>query len=56
LIPPGVATLGIAPGLVELAGRSGCYEKLIAVSRNRDDPVGFAAALVERPGVARKKC
>ena len=47
LIPADVHTTGFAPGLLELSKRSGSYEKLMQICRERDDPLGFAAGLVE---------
>jgi hypothetical protein len=38
--------LGIAPPLSELAIRAGRLDRLAQVSRDRDDPVGFAAGLL----------
>jgi hypothetical protein len=47
LIPPGTGTIGIAPNLLELADRSGRYDRLTEICRDRGDLVGFAAGLVE---------
>jgi hypothetical protein len=48
LIPRGTRTSGFAPSLLELARASSDYERLLAVCRERDDLVGFAAGLAER--------
>ncbi|HEY1601203.1 MAG TPA: hypothetical protein VGG64_16490 [Pirellulales bacterium] len=45
---PTVRTTGFAPSMLELARRAGCYDRLMAASRDRDDPLGFTAGLVER--------
>ncbi|MEX0586037.1 MAG: hypothetical protein WD176_05310 [Pirellulales bacterium] len=47
LIPVGSSTVGIAPGLMELADRSGRYDRLTEICRERGDLIGFAAGLVE---------
>jgi hypothetical protein len=46
LLPPGSGHLGIAPPLSELAIRAGRLDRLAQVSRERNDPVGFAAGLL----------
>ena len=48
LVPRGVRTSGFAPSLIELARLAGDYQRLLAVCRQRDDSVGYAAALVEQ--------
>jgi hypothetical protein len=48
LLGPTVRTTGFAPSMLELARRAGCYDRLMAASRDRDDPLGFTAGLVER--------
>ena len=48
---PGSRTTGFAPGLLELAARAEKYDRLREISRERDDPVGFAAGLLS--GLAR---
>jgi hypothetical protein len=48
LVPRGVRTSGFAPSLIELARSAGDYERLLAVCRQREDAVGYAAALVEQ--------
>jgi hypothetical protein len=48
LVPRGTRTSGFAPSLLELARGAGDYDRLLAVCRERDDLVGFAAGLVER--------
>jgi hypothetical protein len=45
LIPPGTPTIGIAPHLWELAERSGKYQKMADICRDRGDIVGYTAAL-----------
>jgi hypothetical protein len=48
LVPRGVRTSGFAPSMIELASSGGAYGRLLAVCRQRDDAVGYAAALVEQ--------
>ena len=45
---PDTRVSGFAPSMLELARRAGCYDRLIAACRERDDALGFAAGLVER--------
>ncbi len=47
LIPPGAHTTGFAPSLLELAARSGRYDRLKEISRRREDLLGFVAGLLE---------
>ncbi|HVU90575.1 MAG TPA: hypothetical protein VHD36_24855 [Pirellulales bacterium] len=47
LLRPEMRTSGFAPSLIELATRAGCYEQLMAASRDRDDALGFTAGLVQ---------
>jgi hypothetical protein len=51
-LPPGTRTTGFAPSLMELSRRCGRFERLIDVSRERGDLVGFTAGLVEQAGPA----
>ncbi|MBI2826614.1 MAG: hypothetical protein HYX69_18225 [Planctomycetia bacterium] len=48
LLRPEMRTSGFAPSTLELASRAGRYERLMDVCRERDDPLGFAAGLVEK--------
>ncbi len=48
LLPPDRRVSGFAPGMLELAKRAGTYDRLMEACRERDDPLGFAAGLVER--------
>ena len=48
LMPSGVRTTGFAPTVVELARLAGDYDRLMAVSRQRGDLLGFAAGLLSR--------
>ena len=48
LLRPDMRTTGFAPSMLELTRRAGCYDRLMAACRDRDDPLGFAAGLVER--------
>jgi hypothetical protein len=41
-------SLGIAPTLLELAHRAGRFDRLMDICRQRDDPIGFAAGLLQR--------
>lgn len=45
-LPPPARASGFAPSLLELALRSGRYERLMEVCRQRGDVLGFAAGLV----------
>jgi hypothetical protein len=47
-LKPEMRTSGFAPSLIELATRAECYERLMAVGRDRDDALGFTAGLVQR--------
>jgi len=47
LIPAKAATTGFAPSLLELASRSGRYDRLKEISRRRGDVLGFVAGLLE---------
>jgi hypothetical protein len=40
--------MGIAPSLLELAERSGRFDRLMDICRDRDDPIGFAAGLLQQ--------
>jgi hypothetical protein len=46
LTPPQSSPVGIAPPLLELAEKSGRYDRLMQIARDRDDPIAFAAGLV----------
>jgi hypothetical protein len=46
MIPPGVSAQGFAPTLFELCGLAGDYTPMLERCRERDDPVGFAAAAI----------
>jgi hypothetical protein len=50
LLPRGARTSGFAPSLLELARQAGDFGRLIAVCRERQDVLGFAAGLVEASG------
>ncbi len=41
---------GFAPSLLELATRAGCHDRLIEISRDRQDALGFTAGLAARLG------
>jgi hypothetical protein len=47
-IPPEARPSGFAPNLFELARLAGCYDKLLEVSRQRNDWLVFTAGLVEQ--------
>mgnify|MGYP007059413946 CR=1 FL=1 len=47
LLPAGTPTSGFAPSLLELARRAGGYDRLMAVSRDRDDVLGYVAGAIE---------
>lgn len=46
-LPPGTRTTGLAPTLLEIAQRSERYDRLQEVSRQNNDLLSFAAALLE---------
>jgi hypothetical protein len=46
LMPSGVRTTGFAPTVVELARLAGNYDRLMAVSRQRGDLLGFVAGMI----------
>jgi hypothetical protein len=48
LTPKPSSMLGIAPSLLELAQRSGRFDRLMAICRDHDDPIGFTAGLLQR--------
>ncbi len=48
LVPPGVRTMGLAPGLLELARRAGSYDRLRDRCVQQDDLVGFVASLLQQ--------
>ena len=45
---PDMRPAGFAPSMLELARQAGCYDRLMAACRDRDDALGFTAGLVER--------
>jgi len=47
MMPTGQQSLGIAPSLLDLAQRSGDYDRVRLHCRERDDLLGFTAALVK---------
>ncbi|MBI1904157.1 MAG: hypothetical protein HYS13_23935 [Planctomycetia bacterium] len=47
-MPAGVAPLGFAPHMLELARSSGDYDRLLKFTRGREDLLGFTAGLVEK--------
>ncbi len=46
-LPPGTRTVGIAPTLLQLSQRLGDYEKMMSICKQRNDLLGFAAALMQ---------
>jgi hypothetical protein len=48
LTPKAATPMGIAPSLLELAERSGRFDRLMDICRDRDDPIGFAAGLLQQ--------
>ncbi len=46
-LPPGTRTMGIAPSLLQLSQRLGEFELMGTICRERDDLLGFAAALTQ---------
>ena len=47
LTPPGTQPMGHAPSLLELSQQAGQFDQLLRFCRDRDDLLGFAAALVQ---------
>ena len=47
LLPPGVRTHGLAPSLLELSRRAESYERILSLTRERGDLIGYTAALLE---------
>ena len=45
-IPAGTRTMGIAPSLLQLSQRLGDYQTMLELSRQRQDLLGYAAALL----------
>ena len=45
LVPAGVQTWGLAPSLFELSQRQGSFDRMLEHCRERNDLLGFAAAL-----------
>ncbi|GIW99339.1 MAG: hypothetical protein KatS3mg111_2672 [Pirellulaceae bacterium] len=48
-IPPGARLMGIAPTLLQLSQRLGDYTKMREICSERDDVLGYAAALLHAP-------
>ena len=48
LLPDNARSSGLAPSLLELAGRAGDFERLLSVYQQRGDLLGYATALAER--------
>ena len=48
LVPAGSSLSGHAPTLLQLAERSGCWDRYLAICQQRADTVGFAAGLLAR--------
>ena len=48
LTPKSATPMGIAPTLMELAERSGRFDRLMEICRQRDDPIGFTAGLLRK--------
>jgi hypothetical protein len=48
LMPSGVRTTGFAPTVVELARLAGNYDRLMVISRQRGDLLGFAAGMLSK--------
>ena len=46
-LPPGARTMGIAPSLLQLSQRLGNYESMQEICRQRDDLLGYAAAMLQ---------
>jgi hypothetical protein len=48
LTPPQTSPIGIAPPLLELAEKSGRFDRLMQIARDRDDPIAFTAGLLAK--------
>lgn len=50
-MPPDARLMGIAPSMLELSQRLGSYDTMRQLCVQRDDLLGFAAALIQRPAI-----
>ncbi|MEM7474351.1 MAG: hypothetical protein AAF483_05105 [Planctomycetota bacterium] len=46
-LPKGARTMGIAPSLLQLSQRSGAYKSMREICKQRDDLLGYAAAILQ---------
>ncbi len=46
-LPPGSRIIGIAPTLLQLSQRLGDYHQMLQITRQRDDLLGYAAAILQ---------
>lgn len=46
-LPPGSRTMGIAPSLLQLSQRLGSFGEMQEICKNRDDLLGYAAAVLQ---------
>ena len=53
MLPPGTHTTGFAPTLMQLCQQAGDYTQLLRVCRERDDQVGYTAALLAQAHCSR---
>lgn len=51
-LPVGARTLGVAPSILQLSQRLGNFEPMLAICKQRDDLLGFAAAILQESGTA----
>lgn len=51
-IPPNTRTMGIAPTLLQLSQRLGEYESMQQICKQRDDLLGYAAALLRSQSIS----
>ena len=47
-LPPGSRTMGIAPSLLQLSQRLGTFDDMQAICKQRDDLLGYAAAMLQK--------
>ncbi|MEM8733832.1 MAG: hypothetical protein AAGG44_06410 [Planctomycetota bacterium] len=48
-LPPGCRTMGIAPSLLQISQRLGNFDSMIDVCKQREDLLGYAAAILQAP-------
>ncbi|MCA9132224.1 MAG: hypothetical protein KDA45_03685, partial [Planctomycetales bacterium] len=54
-LPPGTRTMGIAPTLLQLSQRLGAFQPMLDICQQREDLLGYAAALLQSPSEAESQ-